>query len=639
MSTAAFLLAVLGCAAASSSPPTGRWEGDVTGGAPSGHLGNPGHNVPLLGNGYMGVVLQSSPTGTGTHGVDFNGSTVDFFLNTNANWDCEKSKTGSLPPAVCSMRGLGGMTLNALNSSAAGRQLYGSASSFVVEQRLANGSLWTLRRGADGSSLETETVIHPEKNELLTTLTYLGPGGAADGGGPLGLELQLWSLGKTSHVRSSANSSCMLSADGKTASCGRHYNPRATTTGYVSVATALATHVVSATQPTRRAVAIEACVNRFECISTVTTAYEISPGQTLQLITTSADNVIKGNAHDPIPDAASLALGGSPAAIAEASSAFWRSYWNASSVELPTRLALERMWFGSQYSTAGSTASADTVARMQKKLPPPGLYGPFATGDFAFWNGDFTLDYNQEANFYHVFSSNHPERAAAYFQPILDYMPSAKAQAARVATQSNLTGCDPKALNFPCHLAPWGQQSRDTTTYMQWNGPYATLLFINAWEYTHDAAFAKNSTLPLLEGINAWSHCYLQKNKTTGNLDDTNDNTPDQIFENSPAKNPAVGLALMMRAATAHKTIALAVGEPYPSYVVRAMLILLAVGRCSLVFLLSPLTTTPFSSCRMRLLSTLRRCRLPRGQTRAPAMSGSQQMAERHPWSIRSLRR
>ena len=111
-----------------------------------------------------------------------------------------------------------------------------------------------------------------------------------------------------------------------------------------------------------------------------------------------------------------------------------------------------------------------------------------------------------QANFYHVFSSNHPERAAAYFQPILDYMASARAQAVRVAAQSKLT-CDPKALNFPCHLAPWGQQSRDTSTYMQWNGPYAALLFINAWEYTHDAAFAKNSTLPLLDGINAWSHC------------------------------------------------------------------------------------------------------------------------------------
>merc|ERR1740130_1078468 len=102
---------------------------------------------------------------------------------------------------------------------------------------------------------------------------------------------------------------------------------------------------------------------------------------------------------------------------------------------------------------------------------------------------------------------------------------------------------------------------------MQWNGPYAALLFINAWEYTHDAAFAKNSTLPLLIGINAWSHCYLQKNSTTGILDDSNAVTPDQIFENSPAKNPAAGLAMMMRAATAHRTIALAVGESYPSYV------------------------------------------------------------------------
>ena len=150
-------------------------------------------------------------------------------------------------------------------------------------------------------------------------------------------------------------------------------------------------------------------------------------------------------------------------------------------------------------------------------------------------------------------------------------MPSARAQAVRVAAQSSLT-CDPKALNFPCHLAPWGQQSRDTKTYMQWNGPYAALLFINAWEYTHDAAFAKNSTLPLLIGINAWSHCYLQKNSTTGILDDSNAVTPDQIFENSPAKNPAAGLAMMMRAATAHRTIALAVGESYPSYVVRLML-------------------------------------------------------------------
>lgn len=45
-------------AALSSSPPTGRWDGDLIGGAPSGHLGNPGHHVPLVGNGYLGMLLQ-----------------------------------------------------------------------------------------------------------------------------------------------------------------------------------------------------------------------------------------------------------------------------------------------------------------------------------------------------------------------------------------------------------------------------------------------------------------------------------------------------------------------------------------------------------------------------------------------------
>ena len=64
---------------------------------------------------------------------------------------------------------------------------------------------------------------------------------------------------------------------------------------------------------------------------------------------------------------------------------------------------------------------------------------------------------NQEANFYHVYSSNHPERAAAYFGPLLDYAPAAKVQARQVAAIANLT-CDPKALSYPAHLAPWGYQ-------------------------------------------------------------------------------------------------------------------------------------------------------------------------------------
>ena len=65
----------------------------------------------------------------------------------------------------------------------------------------------------------------------------------------------------------------------------------------------------------------------------------------------------------------------------------------------------------------------------------------------------------------------------------------------------------------------------------EWNGPYAALLFINAWEYTRDVEFAKNTTLPLLEGLNAWSHCFLQRSGST--LEDWNDAVPDQVRQST----------------------------------------------------------------------------------------------------------
>ena len=232
LSTAVALLAVP-ASAALVAPPSGRWAGELVGGAPSGHLGNPGHNVPLLGNGYLGLVLQSSPDGVGTHGYNFNGSTLELFLNSNANWDCEKSQAAdALPPAVCSMRGLGGLTVNVRNSTAAGLALSGiNTTTFVAEQRLANGSLWTERCGGGGSCLRSESIIHPEQNALLTTLSFDGPTA-------IELELQLWVLGRTSHVRPTANSSCTLSTSG-VPSCSRHYNPPGQTSHLIWMRTLL----------------------------------------------------------------------------------------------------------------------------------------------------------------------------------------------------------------------------------------------------------------------------------------------------------------------------------------------------------------------------------------------------------------
>ena len=103
--------------------------------------------------------------------------------------------------------------------------------------------------------------------------------------------------------------------------------------------------------------------------------------------------------------------------------------------------------------------------------------------------GDFTLDYNQEAQFYGVFSSNHGDLAAAYFPPITAFEGHARSLAVLWAATAQVK-CPTKAMVYPAHLAPWGAQSFDTTTFGDWNGHFAALLFINHWEYTRNASFA-----------------------------------------------------------------------------------------------------------------------------------------------------
>ena len=178
-----------------------------------------------------------------------------------------------------------------------------------------------------------------------------------------------------------------------------------------------------------------------------------------------------------------------------------------------------------------------------------------------------TLDYNYQSTFYGVYSSNKPSQASAYFRPIVEWMDAARVEAQATAKQANVT-CSTDALHYACHLAPWGYQSFDTSIYMNWNGPYAALLFINDWEYTRDAGFARNVTLPLLRGLNAFSHCYLRRNTSGGALvlDDWNPARPDQVAETIDARNPLPGLSLMRRVAAAEIEIGEALGVAAPAW-------------------------------------------------------------------------
>jgi hypothetical protein len=90
----------------------------------------------------------------------------------------------------------------------------------------------------------------------------------------------------------------------------------------------------------------------------------------------------------------------------------WSSFWNVSEVILDdSRTLLEGFWYGAQY-LLGSTTRLGSI--------PPGLWGVWALLDAIGWNGDYTIDYNAQANYYGACSSNRCE----IVRPLLDTIAS-----------------------------------------------------------------------------------------------------------------------------------------------------------------------------------------------------------------------
>ena len=551
---------------AAESFPVGRWSGELLG-VPSGTLGSAASHTALLGNGYMGVAHASQkspvPLGEGARkGEDSVGSSVELWINSNANWDCESSGK-ALPPALCSTRQLGVLSIAVLGESFAP-----NATRFETEQRIANGTLWTRRVASDGATLETQTYIHPEQNVIVVEVLQTTAAGRPP---PDALEATLVSFGPNRHVKPTTSAACVSeSGPSWSAACSRRYHAKGSASGFRAPWSALAMTSDGGAAPSHVARAnMTASGYELEYVTAAFSPAASGASTSVRLVVALADNLLGGSEDDPTSAAVKLAAASDADEVRNASCAFWSAYWAASSISLPTRPAIRDMWLGAQYMTAGAMPSEKMVARLNGRAPPPGLYGPWTTADFAFWNGDLTLDYNQEGAFYHVYSSNHPERAAGYFPPVTDWMQAAQLQATHSAAAANLS-CPSHALHFACHLAPWGYQSRDTSVYGHYEGPFAALLFINHWEYTRDASFAKTTTLPLLDGINAWSHCYLHRGRSSNGslvLEDWNAISPDEVLENNPVRNPITGTSLIRRVATAQRDIATALGVSYPPYI------------------------------------------------------------------------
>lgn len=181
----------------------------------------------------------------------------------------------------------------------------------------------------------------------------------------------------------------------------------------------------------------------------------------------------------------------------------WESFFSASKVTLEDK-EIEKFYNSSLYHLAGC---------MGNKEFPPGLFGNFITDDFFPWAGDYHMNYNYEAPYYCIFSSNHPELFDGYMAPVNEM----KAEAKRMA---GLFGC--RGYAFPVSFGPKAldvYSQADCKEHgilflgQKSHAAYACVIPIMHWFSTYDKEYALENYYDFVLNTAAFWEDYLVKEK------------------------------------------------------------------------------------------------------------------------------
>lgn len=179
----------------------------------------------------------------------------------------------------------------------------------------------------------------------------------------------------------------------------------------------------------------------------------------------------------------------------------WKTFFSASKVTIQDK-QIETFYNASLYHLAGC---------MGNKGFPPGLFGNFITDDFFPWAGDYHMNYNYEAPYYCIFTSNHPELFDGYMTPINEMREDAKRFA-------NLFGCNGYAL--PVSFGPMAMDVYSQPDCKEHgilflgqksNAAYACVIPLMHWYSTRDKDYAKDNYYDFVFGTAAFWEEYLVK--------------------------------------------------------------------------------------------------------------------------------
>ena len=181
----------------------------------------------------------------------------------------------------------------------------------------------------------------------------------------------------------------------------------------------------------------------------------------------------------------------------------WKRFFSASKVTLEDK-EIEKFYNSSLYHLAGC---------MGNKKFPPGLFGNFITDDFFPWAGDYHMNYNYEAPYYCIFSSNHPELFDGYMVPVNDMRENAKKFAGFFGCGGYMfpVSFGPKALDV--FSQPDCKEHGVLFLGQKSHAAYACVIPIMHWFATHDKDYAAENYYDFVFNTAAFWEDYLVKEK------------------------------------------------------------------------------------------------------------------------------
>lgn len=227
--------------------------------------------------------------------------------------------------------------------------------------------------------------------------------------------------------------------------------------------------------------------------------FVLSPAQSIVLV---ASIVTREESTTPLEEAkrrvANLTLE-RVANLRAAHRSWWREFWSKSYVDIGDPL-IERFYYGSHYLLASCSRNPRF---------PPSLFGNWITMDGPSWQADYHLNYNHQAPWWGVFSSNHPELADPYDTPILEYLPIAKANAAKYLKVRGAyfdVGIGPKGLESTFMPDGHGIPGEGNRMFLgqKSNGAFAAANMLMRFDHTRDLAYARRVYPVLIEVANFW---------------------------------------------------------------------------------------------------------------------------------------